>query len=117
MGKEAAPGVHTRSTKGRRSTSCNYSMADPSKVCSHLVGQKWITLPILAAVESGKLNGLTDSTAAAYDKVKVLLMWKKGIMNRSVGYKCVKAKNTNTFPTLISPSHQPCFSLCIDSQW
>ena len=52
-------------------------------------------MPVLTAMESGKLNGLTDSTAAAYSKIKVLLVWKKGIMNRSVGHKCVKAKNTN----------------------
>lgn len=103
--------------KDRRSTRCNCSTADPSEVCSHLVGQKWITLPVLTAMESGKLNGLTDGTAAAYSKIKVLLVWKKGIINRSVGHKSVKAKNTNIFPTLIPPSHQQCFSLSTDSQW
>lgn len=71
----------------------------------------------LTAMESGKLNGLTDGTAAAYSKIKVLLVWKKGIINRSVGHKSVKAKNTNIFPTLIPPSHQQCFSLSTDSQW
>lgn len=115
LGKEAAPGVHTHSTKGRRSARCNRSTA--SEVCPHLAGQKWILLPVLTAMESGKLNGLTDGTAAAYSKIKVLLVWKKGIMNRSVGHKCVKAKNTNIFPILIPPSHQQCFSLSIDSQW
>lgn len=77
----------------------------PASSVHYLIGQNWNTWPALATEESGKFSGYTDSTVAPLNKIKVLLVWKKRIMNSSVGHKCVKAKNTNTFPALKPPSH------------
>ena len=104
--------------KDRRSTRCNCLTADPSEVCSHLVGQKWITLPVLTAMESGKLNGLTDGTAAAYSKIKCKGQKYKHISNSDTSLSSAMFLLVYRFPVvmvhaLANPSQ---FNLTIQCQ-
>lgn len=64
----------------------------PASSVHYLIGQNWNMWPALATEESGKLSGLTDSTVAPHSKIKVLLVWKKQIMNSSVGSQVCKGQ-------------------------